>query len=137
MKPVANSTQRERTARLTSEPHLLKETMVWEEMVVLVAERDMMVESIVKAKRDVLTVRVCLMVVVVRVRRVAEVETHKMMEDIGRFMSKDQEMTPVANSTQREISASSSLKTHLVMVSLVGRSWRCRGQRDTGWQRTL
>ena len=110
------NTERERTARMSSEPHLVKETMVWEEMVVVVAERDRRVESIVKAKRDVLTVGVLMMVVVVRARKVAEVETHKIMEDIRRGMLMDQELTPVANSAQREISASSSLRMHLVMV---------------------
>ena len=120
MKPVANSTQRERSVRVSLESHLVMETMVGEEMQVVLAERDMMVESIVKAKRDVLTVRVLLMEVMVRVRRIAGVESHKMMEEIRRFTWMEPEMKLVANSTQRERTARSSLKTHLVMESMAG-----------------
>ena len=117
---MANSTQRESSVRACLEPHLVMETMVGEGMQVVLAEGDMRVESIVKAKRDMLTVGVLLMVVVVRVTRIAGVETHMVMEDIGRFPWMKPEMKLMANSTQRERTARSRLKTHLVTESMAG-----------------
>ena len=59
------------------------------------AERHRMAENTVKAKRARLTVGVLLMVVVLRVRRVGGVETHKMWEDIGRCRMMGQEVRVV------------------------------------------
>ena len=70
----------------------------------LLTETDVLVENAVKAKRVMVTVGVLMMVVVMRVRRGVGGETHKMLEDIGRFMLVGQKVRVVGakSMSQRE-----------------------------------